>query len=292
MFEKVMYKVKQNTFRIRDFTSGDKVDESKFIKGTNQRGNTQLQTKVCILYKDEYTALNQRIQSINNEVQEYERIIKNKDNQIKELNDKLAEKNQVNTNEVIQLTKEKYNLNQEISNIEKAHLQELEKIKQTHRNQINDIHEKHTKEMESLQKEYTSKIDGLNNKLLDEVKANDKASNDLKKEILDMTKAHQKEINQLQEYISQIKEDNLKEINKKDKAHNDEITKIKNTFLKLRINDNNEDIRDLLDIEDIPFYIKPFVKKQSEIIAKIKKRKELNINDKTINGYIDVPEDN
>ena len=32
-----MYKVKENTFRIKDFTSGDKVDESKFIETTNQR---------------------------------------------------------------------------------------------------------------------------------------------------------------------------------------------------------------------------------------------------------------
>ena len=52
MIEKVMYKVKRNddkkVYRVQDFTSGDNVEESKFVEGTNSKGAPQLQAQVCV----------------------------------------------------------------------------------------------------------------------------------------------------------------------------------------------------------------------------------------------------
>ena len=217
MFEKVMYKVKDNVFRIRDFTSGDKVDESKFIEGTNQRGAPQLQTQVYVMYKDEYDKLKQ-------DLNEY-------DSKIEELEKKLNEKKQSNTDEVMQLK-------ETISSLKQKNMEEIKRLENTHANETHDLE-----------------------------------------------KAHYQEILELKEELSQTKQEHIQEMRESDKAHHDEVEKIRNSFLKLVVSENSEDVSQLLELEDMPFYIRPFVKKHMKKIREMKERKLSNSPQAIITTY-------
>lgn len=300
MFEKIMYKVKDNNFRIRDFTSGDHVNEDKFVEGVNQKGNKQLQAQVCVLFKDDYVSLNQELESLRDEVQRLKRDLNDKEMQIKTLEKQVKESKRANIDEVMQLKEDKFNiaqehdkevskLHQEISNLEKSHLEELEQLKETHANEMLDIHEKHKKEIDKLNEQYNAKLDEVNDKLLSEVKANKQASDNLRdemstmtkthehetrslnqdltnlekghledmkekekahsNEILELTKAHQDEVNEIKEELSQVKQEHLVEINEKDKAHSDECEKIRHTFLGLITNENTHDRSEIKEIK-------------------------------------------
>ena len=231
MFEKIMYKVKDNVFRIRDFTSGDKVDESKFIEATNQRGAPQLQTPVCVMYKDEYNSLKQEIESSKHHVLTLSSQINDYDSKIEELEKKLHEKKQTNIDEVIQLK-------EDISNIKQERIEEIKKLESVHAN-----------------------------------------------EILELEKAHHQEILDLKEELSQTKQDNLQAMREKDKIHNDEVEKIRNSFLKLLVTENTEDVSQLLELEDLPFYIRPFVRKHINKIREMKERKLSNSPQAIISTY-------
>lgn len=289
MIEKIMYKANEKAFRVQDFTSGDNVDISKFVEGVNQRGKKQLQAQVCVLYKDEYTSLNQELESLRSEVQRLKHDLNDNAMQIKKLEKEIKDNKRANVDEVMQLKEEKYtitqdhqkevsNLHQVISNLEKTHLQEREQLKETHANQLLAIDETHQKEIETLKEQYNAKLDEVNDKLLSQVQANKQTSDNLQGQILAMTQDHQREIDklhqdlqtlesehanekleltnkhaydieQLNEVISTLKQEHLEKINEKDKSHNDEREHIRNYFLKIVTLDNKEDVSELIEIE-------------------------------------------
>ena len=285
MFEKIMYKVKDNTFRVRDFTKSDEVDESKFVEGVNQKGNKQLQSHVYVLFEDEYQALLHDIEDALATIDLKEDIIKDKDKTIKKLESQIEDNKHANLDEIKQLKEDKFNmsedhqkevskLHQEKTNLEKTYLEELDQLKKTHANQMLDVYRKHNKETNKLKEQYDTKIDEINDKLLSEVQANKQANDKLKdeisslhqakstlekdyledlktlesehaNEILDITKAHHDEVMHLKEETSQIKEDHQKEMREIDKDHSDEIEHIRTTFLKLVTNENTQDINEI-----------------------------------------------
>ena len=180
MFEKIMYKVKtksdKEVYRVRDFTSGDNVDASKFIESMSQRGEIQLQTSVCVLYKDEYNSLIQEIEPLKDKVKKLKISLNDKEIKIKKLEDKLEAKIQTSNDEVIQLKEDNFSmtqshdkevskLRQEISRLEKSHLEEINKLKETHANQLLAIDETHKKEIEKIQSHNNAKLDEVNEKM-------------------------------------------------------------------------------------------------------------------------------
>ena len=291
MFQKVMYKVKNkdNVFRIRDFTSSDNVDISRFVEGTNKKGETQLQAQIVVLYPDEYHDIITIKDSHESEVQHLKAMISERESQIMKLKKENKEKVQVNSDEVMQLKEDIFNitqehdkevskLHQEISRLEKSHLEELEDLKEKHSNQLLAIDETHQKEIEKLNEQYIAKLDEVNDKLLSEVQGNKQASDNLrdemltitqdhKKEIdklhqeksniekthanetLELTKAHQDEVTQLNEDISSLKQAHLEDLREIDKVHSDEVEKIRNTFLRLVSLETTEDLSEIEDIE-------------------------------------------
>lgn len=330
MFEKILYQVEEKTFRVQDLTSGDKVDMSKFVEGKNQRGKKRLQTQVYVIYKDEYTNTNQELDTLKDEVQHLKHTLNDKQIEIKRLEKQIMEKASANIDEVMQLKDEKYNitqshdneirkLHQEKSNLEKSHLEHINKLKETHANQLIAIDETHQKEIEKLHSHYNVKLDEANNKLLAEVQANKQSSDNYQEQILSITQDHQKEIDilhqeksnlenthakekleltkkhsydieQLNEVISSLKQEHLQELNEKDKAHNDEREKIRNTFLKKSLSDNDEDVRDLLDLKDVNKFKKFIMRNEMKKIDEMLERKQSSANVKTVNAYIESGE--
>ena len=290
MFKKIMYKVKDNTFRVQDFTKKDNVDESKFVESVNQRGEKRLETLVYVMFKNEYFNLNQILNSHESEVQHLKAMIEERESQIMKLKKENKEKTQVNNDEVMQLRetissmkddreKEVSHLHQEITKLEKSRLEELEDLKETHANQLSAIDETHQKEIEKLNEQYQSKLDKANDKLLSQVQANEQSNIKLKDEMLTMTKAHSSEIeklhhdlsnlenthanetleltkahhvevSQLKEEQSQMKESHLKEINKLEQTHSDEREQIRTKFLNLITNVNAQDITEIKEIQE------------------------------------------
>ena len=299
-----MYKVKDNTFRIQDFTKKDNIDESRFVEGKSQRGKPQLQAQVCVLFPDEYTSLNQDIAPLKEELEHLKSIIKDKDSQIETLEAQANEKEDIDVDEVQQLRQEK-------SNKEK----ELDTLKKTHAKQVLDIYRKHNKETNELKDQYETKLDEINDKLLSEVQANKQASDKLKdeiaslhqekstlektyledlktlesehaNEILDITKAHHDEVMHLKEETSQIKEDHQKDLREIDKDHSDEVEHIRTTFLKLVTNENTQDINEINAIAgDVPSILKPFLRKHLTKLEDMKERKQSHEPERIINTY-------
>lgn len=326
MIEKVMYKVKDNNFRVQDFTKRDNVDESKFIEGTNQRGAPQLQAQVCVLYHDEYEDINQKLASHESEVQHLKAMIEERESEIIKLKKQVKEKSSANIDEVNQLKQDKstmkedfdkqvQHLHQEMTKLEKSHLEDIDKLKETHTNQLLAIHEKHNKEIERMQTQFNAKLDEINDKLLCEVQGNKETNNKLRDEIttlrndyqkeidtlhqeksnlemthanetLELTKAHQSEVMQLSEDISQLKQEHLKEINDKDKLHNDNVEQIRTSFLKLVTLDHSEDMSELSEIKkSVPSLLKPFMRKHIKQIEDMQERKQANKPEKIIKTY-------
>lgn len=303
-----MYKVKTKSdkelYRIRDFTSGDKVDKSRFDEVFNTKGEKQLQTQVCVLYPDEYHDLKTTFDTHESEVQHLKAIIEERESQIKELKKQTNEKKQDNSDEVQQLRQEKSNIKEE-----------LDTLKKTHANQVLDIYRKHNKETNELKDQYETKLDEVNDKLLSEVQANKQASDNLKdeiaslhqeksnlektyledlktlesehaNEILDITKAHHDEVMRLKEETSQIKEDHQKEMREIDKDHSDEVEHIRTTFLKLVTNENTQDINEINAIAgDVPSILKPFLRKHLTKLEDMKERKQSHEPERIINTY-------
>ena len=161
MFKKLMYKVKDNTFRIQDFTKKDNVNESKFVESKSQRGKKQLQTQIVVLYQDEFTDLEKKIQSLkdditekNNTINKLEHELSNIEqthskstNKIKEensqrideLNNTIKRKdNDINTMK-LKHSKEIASLKSEITQLEQKHLKEMTNIKLEHQQELNDL---------------------------------------------------------------------------------------------------------------------------------------------------------
>ena len=270
-----MYKVKDNTFRIQDFTKKDNIDESRFVEGKSQRGKPQLQAQVCVLFPDEYTSLNQDIAPLKEELEHLKSIIKDKDSQIETLEAQANEKEDIDVDEVQQLRQEK-------SNKEK----ELDTLKKTHAKQVLDIYRKHNKENNEIKKQYDTKIEGLNDKLLSEVKANKQESDKLNDEILSLNKEKSKLEKTHLEDLKTIELNHANEMRKLDKDNNDKLEHVRTTFLKLVTHENTQDIEEIKAIEkEVPRLIKPFLRKHLTKLEDMKERKQSHEPERIINTY-------
>ena len=274
-----MYKVKRKdnkeVYRIRDFTSGDKVDKSKFEEVINKKGEKQLQAQVYVLYQDEYTSLNQDIAPLKEEIEQLKSIINDKDSQIKALETQVNEKEDIDVDEVKQIKEDK-------SNMEK----ELEQLKKTHANQVLNIYNDHNKENNELKKEYDTKIEGLNDKLLSEVQANKQESDKLNDEILSLNKEKSKLEKTHLEDLKTIELNHANEMREIDNKHNDEVEHVRTTFLKLVTKENTQDIEEIKAIAgDVPRLLKPFLKNHLTKLDELKERKQSHEPERIINTY-------
>ena len=274
-----MYKVKRKDnkelYRIRDFTSGDKVDKSKFEEVINKKGEKQLQAQVYVLYQDEYTSLNQDIAPLKEEIEQLKSIIKDKDSQIETLETQVNEKEDIDVDEVKQIKEDK-------SNIEK----ELEQLKKTHANQVLNIYNDHNKENNEIKKEYDTKIEVLNDKLLSEVQANKQESDKLNDEILSLNKEKSKLEKTHLEDLKTIEINHAKEMRKLDKDNNDKLEHVRTTFLKLVTNENTQDIEEINAIAgDVPRLLKPFLRNHLTKLDELKERKQSHEPERIINTY-------
>jgi len=137
MFEK---KIRQygDKFRVQDFTSNDNLDTTNFDEVKNKNGVKVLESKVIILYKDEYTNLIQENQSLKTSLEEKESIINDKDSTIRHLEIEIGEKKQSH-NKVNDLSQQISQLENTISELEKNHLQEKANITLEHQKEINNL---------------------------------------------------------------------------------------------------------------------------------------------------------
>ena len=78
----------------------------------------------------------------------------------------------------------------------------------------------------------------------------------------------------------------LQEINEKDKAHSDEVEKIRTYFLKIVTLDNTEDTSSIIEIEkSVPSLFKPFMRKTMKHIEEFKEKKLLKEPEKIIKTH-------
>ena len=315
MYEKTMYKVKNKDnklqYRLQDFTKNDNVDESLFVEGTNSQGSKRLECQVIVMHREEFDTLQHKQDSMKEHVETLTARIKQQNNEIKRLQDKVDEYERGHKDE-------EFNIMLETRKLEKQHQCELDELNKTHANQLHAIDETHKEQLENMRAHYTRKVEDANDKLLSQVKANEQSSDNLRGEMLSMKQAHKDEvvnlqkqhheqletiqhehsnelqalrkqheydIDQLKQASAQIKQEHLIEVNKINERHHVEVNEIRSSFLKLLANEHAQDMSDLNDCERVPFYIKPFVKGHLQALDEFKKRKSMNTPAKIVESY-------
>lgn len=314
-----MYKVpsKDNKilYRLQDFTKNDNVDESVFSEGENSKGVKRLQCKVKVLHENEFEAIIEELEQANLKVEDLNNKIMRKNLEIKRLRNEIAKHKRANIDETLQLRDEKFNMLQAYADktrsLEKQHQDKLDELTETHLNQVLAIDESHKETLKTMSAQYTRKVEDANERLLNEVKENDKARDKLKGEMSDMRETlqneHHKElekiqhthsnelqglreqhvydIDQLKQANAKLKQEHLIEVNKIERKHNDEVIKIRGAFLKMLSLEHAQDLSELKECEDVPFYVKPFIKKHMQALDEFKQRKYMNTPQKIIETY-------
>ena len=315
MYEKLMYKVESRNnkviYRLQDFTKNDNVDESVFVEGENSKGAKRLQCQVKVLHVNEYEAIFEELEQANLKVEELNDKIMQKNVEIKRLRSEVAKQKRANIGERKQLSDDKFNILQE-------HKEELDELKETHKNELLAIDETHKETLKKMRSHYTRKLDDANERLLNEVKAKDKAGDKLRGEMLDLKETHKQEvialqsehhreletiqhahadelqdlrkqhaydIDQLKQSIATIKQEHLTEVNEIERGHNAEVEQIRSSFMKVLASEHAQDLSDLNECEVLPFYVKPFAKAHMKKLDEFKKRKYMNTPQKIIESY-------
>lgn len=204
MFEKLMYEVIDKkgkvSYRIQECTQGDNVDKNRLVEGTNQRGNKRLQTKVCVLYKDEYDDLIEEIDALKGEVQHLKHDLNEKETKIQRLEKQIKEK-------------------------ESANIDKVSQVNETNANKILDLTNKHHDEVSNL-KDEISQLKEDNSKLdahyLDKMREQDKT--------------HYKERETIRSYFIKLVTKANKEDNEKILELEKSIPSILKPFMKKHVN--------------------------------------------------------
>ena len=315
MYEKIMYKVESKDnkllYRLQDFTKNDHVDESVFIEERNTKGAKRLQCKVKVLHENEYEAIIEELEDANLKVDELNNKIMRKNLEIKRLHGEIAKEKRANIDENLQLYDDKFNMLQ-------GQKEELDELQETHKNELLAIDKEHKETLKKLRAHYTSKLDDANEHLLLTVKENNKTNDNLRGEMLQLKDTHKDEVNtlqrehhhkletiqhqhadelqalreqhtyditQLKEAIATIKQEHLIEVNEIEQRHNTEVNEIRGTFLKMLSVEHAQDLSDLNECEDVPFYVKPFIKAHIKKIDEFKERKYKNTPQKIVETY-------
>lgn len=310
-----MYKVKNKDnklqYRLQDFTKNDNVDESLFVEGTNSQGSKRLECQVFVLHAHEFEALQHKQDSMKEHVETLTARIKQQNNEIKRLQDKVDEYERGHKDE-------EFNIMLENRKLEKQHQCELDELNETHEKQLLAIDKDHKEQLKNMRSHYTRKLEDANEHLFNSVKANGNARDKLRGEMLSMKQAHKDEvvnlqkqhheeletiqhehsnelqalrkqheydIDQLKQASAQIKQEHLIEVNEINERHHVEVDEIRSSFLKLLANEHAQDMSDLNDCERVPFYIKPFVKGHLQALDEFKKRKSMNTPAKIVETY-------
>ena len=304
MYEKVMYKVpsKNNKviYRLQDFTKNDNVDESVFSEGQNSKGAKRLQCNVKVLHENEFEAILEELEQANIKIEKLNNKIMQKNVEIKRLQGDVAKQKRANIDENLQLYADKFNILQD-------HKEEIDELNKTHKKELLTIDKSHKETLKKIRSNYTRKLEDANEDLLNEVKENDKARDKLRGEMLELKDSHKQEVLTLQD-------DHFKEVEKIQHAHSDElqalqekhtydvdqlkeaiadmkekhlveVDDIRTKFMKLLANEHAQDLSDLNECEDLPFYVKPFAKTHIKALDEFKKRKYMNTPQKIVETY-------
>lgn len=326
MYEKLMYKVESKdnkvVYRVQDFTKNDNVDESVFVEGENSKGAKRLQCQVKVLHVNEYEAIIEKLEQANLKVDELNNNIMQKNVKINKLENEIKENKREHESQLLQIANKKFKLVDELNNknmkLEKQHQIELDELKETHENELRTIDKTHAETLKKMRSHYTRKLDDANERLLNEVKANDKAGDKLRGEMLDLKETHKQEvitlqsehhreletiqhqhadelqdlrkqhaydIDQLKQAIATIKQEHLTEVNEIERGHNAEVEQIRSSFMKVLASEHAQDLSDLNECEVLPFYVKPFAKAHMKKLDEFKKRKYMNTPQKIVESY-------
>lgn len=210
----------------------------------------------------------------------------NLQNKVKDLEGKLDKKTQTNKDSTSSLYEKIDELNLE-----------NKKLKESHSNEINEITEKHQEDLKSKDDEYSQKIEGLNKELLSQSEANKKEVLELKDDYINSNKKLQKEIDSLRQEISDLKDkhheeiDNLtiydEEYHMKISDHEKEMNKIRGNCLKLRVNDSNNNLRQIGHLERLGRLGK-FMNKDKEILSEMKQYNQKIVDEDAIDVHYNL----
>lgn len=315
MYEKTMYKVKNKDnklqYRVQDLTKNDNVNESMFNEAKNTNGAKRLECKVIILHREDFETLQHKQESMKQHVEHLTDNIKQQNNEIKRLQDKIDEYERAHKDK-------EFNIILETRKLEKQHQNELDELKETHEKQLLAIDETHKKQLKQLRSHYKQKLDDINERLFQSLKANDNTRDKLRGEMVQMNETHKDEVitlqnkhhetveklqhahsNELQALreqhtydidtlktaLADIKQQHLVEVNEINEKHHVEVDKIRAKFLKILSLEHAQDLSDLNECESVPFYIKPFVKAHLHALDEFKKRKHMNTPQKIVESY-------
>ena len=146
MIEKQMTKVKGRSESYAIYISkSDGISEADFKENIASDDNTKCQ--VIVSFKNEYDSLIQQMKDKNNQIMQLNK-------RIQQLEDENAKKSSTNKSSTRELYSKIDELKKQKTNLEKKHEKDLYAI-----------HQDHKKEIEAIQDEYNSKIDELNMKL-------------------------------------------------------------------------------------------------------------------------------
>lgn len=310
-----MYKVetKDNKlqYRLQDFTKNDNVDESVFVEGINNKGAKRLECQVFVLHAHEFEALQHKQDSMKAHVETLTDKIKQQNNEIKHLQDKVDEYERGHKDE-------EFNIMLETRKLEKQHQNELDKLRETHEKDLLDIDETHKENLKQMRAHYTAKLDDVNEHLFNSVKANGNARDKLwgemvamkqehKDEVINLQKQHHEEVEKLQHAhsnelqtlreqhtydldtlktaLADNKQEHLIEVGKLNEKHHDEVDEIRSSFLNLLTLEHSQDIADFNECGELPFYVRPFAKRFMKSFDEFKKRKQMNTPKKIVETY-------
>ena len=310
-----MYKVQgrdnKERFRLQDFTKKDNVDIDKFVERRNRNGDKRLECDVIVMHPEELNAIYEERNKAKTDVEELQSKIIQKDIEIKRLEKEVAEHKRLNIDVKEDLQDEKFD-------ILAGHQITLAELNETHEKDLLNINKEHRKQLERMRSHYKQSNDELNDRLFNSVKANNDLRGKYKAEMLAMKdshkdevvnlqkqhheeletiqhehsnelqalrKQHEYDIDQLKQASAQIKQEHLVEVNEINERHHVEVDEMRAKFLKLLANEHAQDLSDLNDCEDVPFYIRPFVKTHMKALDEFKKRKYLNTPQKIVESY-------
>lgn len=319
MYEKLMYKVPSRNnkviYRLQDFTKNDNVNENMFVEGRNTKGDMRLQCQVYVLHTEELKAIQHEQDMMKAHVEELNNKIMQKNLEIKRLQKEIAKHKRANIDEKFNILQEHES---ETRKLENEHREELDKLKETHIKQVHDIDETHKEILKQMRSQYTNKLDKANNDLIHEVKENNKTRDKLKDEMLDLKETHKQEvltlqkehhkevediqhahsnelqqlqkqhsydIDQLKQANAKLKQEHLIEINDIEVKHINEVEQIRVDFMRLLSLEHAKDLSELNECEDVPFFVKPFIKSHMQALDEFKQRKYNNTPQKIIETY-------
>ena len=177
---------------------------------------------------------------------------------------KLDKANEDLNNEVKANNKDLDNLRAEMLTMKDEHNVEVTNLQNKHHKAVETIQHEHSAELQALRKTLEHDIGQLKQNIAD-------SETDHLKEIKEMELSHTNEVNDIRAELTE--------------AHNKEVNDIRAKCLKAMTIEHTKDMADLQECEDVPFYVKPFLKSHLKALDTFKKRKTSNTPQSIIKTY-------